>query len=92
MREGETPNAWIARDAAVRAGASGLILLRYGKDGWAFGHDREPVDRKNRADADRLGAAFEGAEPSDILLLSFGPTVETAGHGLWALLADLLGT
>jgi len=92
MREGETPNAWIARDAAVRAGASGLILLGFGEDGWTFSHDGEPVDRKNPGDAERLRASFEGAKPGDVLLLSFGPTAEAAGHGLWALLADLLAT
>lgn len=92
VREGETPNAWIARDAAIRAGASGLILLGFGEDGWTFAHDGEPVDGQNPGDAERLRTAFEGAETGDVLLLSFGPTAAAAGRGLWVLLADLLVT
>jgi DNA-binding transcriptional ArsR family regulator len=88
VRSVDLASAWVARDVAVRGGATGLVLLRFESDGWAFAHDGEVVQERNPADAEALGASFPSPEPGDLLLLAFGPDHASAGRGLWALLAE----
>lgn len=82
------PPAWVARDIAVRGGATGLVLLRFLEDRWAFTHDGEPIRDKNPADAAAIDEAFASPEAGDLLLLSFGPASGSAAGGLWTLLGE----
>jgi len=88
VRSGDMPPAWVARDIAVRGGATGLVLLRFAEGCWVFGHDSEPVRDRNPADAAAIDEAFASPKPGDLLLLSFGPDSGSAAGGLWALLGE----
>ncbi len=85
-----TATAWAVRDEAVRAGATGLLLLRRERGAWQFAHDNDEVGRRNPEDARLLDAAFPDAQPSDTLLIAFGPDLRTAGLGLWRAIGYLL--
>jgi len=90
VRMRDMPSAWVARDIAVRGGATGLVLLRFEEGRWAFTHDGEPVRDRNSADASRIDEAFASPEAGDVLLLSFGPNAGMAARGLWTLLGETL--
>lgn len=84
------PPAWEARDAALRAGASGLLVLVRASNAWAFAHDNEPVALRNGEAAATLEEAFAHSTPGEHLLISFGPDHAAAARGLWGLLAEIL--
>jgi hypothetical protein len=81
---------WAVRDAAVREGATGLLLLRYDPDGWTFAHDDEPVALHNPGDAEELVKHFPDAENGDLLVIAFGADQRGATLGLWGALPHLL--
>ncbi len=87
---GATDSVWAVRDAAVREGATGLLLLRYDPGGWAFAHDGEPVGLRNPRDAEAIGAAFPDPGDGDLLPVAFGPDVKGAALGLWRAVLTLL--
>lgn len=90
VRSIAVPPAWEARDVAVRAGASGLVLLRHASGGWLFTHNAEPAAERNKADASLLGSLFGEAIEEDHLLLACAESVSEASRGLWAVLAEML--
>jgi hypothetical protein len=90
LTSGAPDSVWAVRDAAVREGATGLLLLRYGPGGWAFAHDGEPVGLRNPGDAEAIGAAFPDPSEGDLLPIAFGPNAKDAGLGLWRAVLALL--
>ncbi len=88
----EADPAWALRDEAIREGATGLLLLRFGHASWSFAHDGEPIAPDNPEDARTIEAAFPGPSAGDLLLIASGPDLKRAGLGLWrAVLAVLEG-
>jgi len=85
-----TPLAWAVRDVAVREGATGLVLLRYGDCGWSFTHDDEPVRLRNTHDALTIETAFPDPAYEDGLIIAFGPDRRHAGRGLWSAIGEVL--
>jgi len=81
---------WSLRDTAVREGATGLLLLRFGPDGWAFAHNEEPARLQNRLDAETLETMFPGAAPDELLIIVSAPGRGPAGLGLWRVLLAVL--
>jgi len=79
----ETGSVWALRDAAVREGATGLLLLRFGVHGWAFAHNDEPIHLYNPEDALTIGTTFCGPLRGDLLLVASGPDLKQTGFGLW---------
>lgn len=90
LTSGKSNPVWALRDAAVRGGASGLLLLRFGAGGWLFAHDGEPVRLRNPEDADRIDAAFPHPDAGDLLPIVFGPNLKQAGLALWHTVIALL--
>jgi len=90
LTSGVPDSVWAVRDAAVREGATGLLLLRHGPGGWAFAHDGEPVGFRNPRDAEAIGAAFPDPSDGDLFPIAFGPSVKDAGLGLWRAVHALL--
>lgn len=83
LRDREVDRVWALRDAAIREGATGLLLLRFGSDGWSFAHNGEPIRIDNPEDAGTIDAAFPDLQEGDLLLIAFGPDLRRAGLGLW---------
>lgn len=82
------------RDQAVRAGATGAILLIHRGGTWSFPEPPIELSSDYPQDAtalerllDRLGYA---QREDDGLALSFGPDQSTAIAGLWSILASLI--
>jgi hypothetical protein len=92
LASGKTDPAWTLRDAAIREGATGLLLLRFGPDNWCFAHDDEPVRLHNPQDAATIRTAFPEPHPNDLLLIACGPDLGSAGRGLWRALLTVLTT
>jgi len=86
----EFGSVWGLRDAAVREGATGLLLLRFGLSGWAFAHDGESVQLRNPEDAESIAAVFPEPAQADLLLIAFGPDLKCAGLGLWHSVSAML--
>lgn len=81
---------WSLRDAAVRIGATGLLLLRFHAERWCFAHNAEPIALRNPEDAALLASTFPNPRAADILLIVSGPDLATAGIGLWHTIPVLL--
>ncbi len=81
---------WTLRDASIREGATGLLLLQFGPDGWSFAHNGEPIHTRNVRDAETIGSTFPDSAPADLLLISAGPVPRSAGLGLWQVVLTLL--
>jgi predicted transcriptional regulator len=75
--------AWYYRDFAIRAGASGLLMLQVQADGVIFSHNKEPISRHNRKDARIMDQAFPNRGKGDIILVVSAPDRARAGRGLW---------
>lgn len=86
----ETRPAWTLRDTAIREGASGLLLLRFGGGHWAFAHDGESIRLRNPHDAGTIEAAFSDPREGDLLLIASGPSLACAGRGLWSAVTTAL--
>jgi hypothetical protein len=80
---GKAGPIWTLRDAAIREGATGLLLLRFGSDGWCFAHDAEPIRRRNPRDAMTIDETFPDQREQDLLLIASAPDLARAGLGLW---------
>ena len=80
--------SWRYRDAAVREGATGVLLLSQRADGWGLSDDVRPLAKKNPNDAAYLERTFD-ARPGDGAAIAFGPTRRIAQSGLWRVLAEL---
>lgn len=80
--------SWRYRDAAVREGATGALLLMHRADGWGLSDDKRPLAQQNPNDADHLQHVF-AAQPGDGAVIVFGSTARAAQRGLWRILVDL---
>lgn len=93
LATGDTAPVWALRDEAVREGATGLLLLRFGPDGWCFAHNDEPIRLHNPHDATTMDTTFPDPREGDLLLIASGPDLKRAGLGLWrAVLTALAST
>jgi len=77
------PSAWQLRDAVIREGAAGLILLTRRSAEWAFSHDGEPIRAQNEIDANNLEDAFPEALDGDSMLICAAPDRVRCSAGLW---------
>ena len=77
------PAAWKLRDEAIRAGASGLIMLSRHEGEWTFSHDQELVRVQYLNDAEQLEQSFPEANPNDFVLIASGPDRSVCAQGLW---------
>ena len=77
------------RDAAVRAGASGAILLIRERDGWVFAEDRVQVSKQNPRDAELLSKKMSARE-GDVLIITFGPTLRVAQAAIWNVIVQFV--
>lgn len=87
----ERSPAWAFRDQAVREGATGLVLLRFGKEGWSFTHNDEPIGAHNPQDEAVINAAAHRAGRGDRLVIAFGPDRRRTGLGLWRVIQGMVG-
>ncbi len=82
--------SWRYRDAAVRAGATGALLLIRRQSSWTLSDDPTPLARQNPHDASHLERAFAfDSQPGDGMVIVFGPTRRVAAGGLWCVLTEL---
>jgi len=81
---------WTLRDEAVREGSTGLLLLRFGRDGWSFAHDDEPIRPDNPEDTRTIDTTFPEPSEGDLLLIASGPDLRSAGRGLWRVVLTIL--
>ena len=82
-KRAHVPAAWKLRDEAIRAGASGLIMLSQHEGEWMFSHDQEPVRVQYLNDAEQLDQSFPEANPNDFVLIVSGPDRSVCAQGLW---------
>lgn len=80
--------SWRYRDAAVREGATGALLLLRRPEGWGLSDDKRPLAQQNPNDAAHLQHVF-AAQPGDGAVIVFGSTARAAQSGLWRILVDL---
>ncbi len=90
LAPGDTGPVWTLRDEAVREGASGLLLLRFGPKGWSFAHNDEPIHLHNKRDAATIDETFAEPREGDLLLIASGPELKRAGLGLWRAIFTVL--
>lgn len=83
--------SWRYRDAAVREGATGAILLIHRPEGWRLSDDVKPLAKQNPHDSEHLQRMLP-ALPGDGTIIAFGPTRVAACRGLWSVLVDLFPT
>ena len=89
--------SWRYRDAAVREGATGALLLIKRPEGWAFGDEPHPqpltLGARYPEDAAHVERALSEAgarpQPGDALLVAFGPDPQAARAGLWRVIVEL---
>ncbi|GEM_PF-445482 len=86
----ELKESWRYRDAAIREGASGALLLVRTEGGWAFSDEPLSLAEQYPQDAALLERAlpFSGAE--DALAVVFGPEPSASRRGLWRIVVELL--
>lgn len=92
LRRADEPfrESWRYRDAAVREGATGALLLVKRPEGWALGDDAAPLARHNPNDAAHIDERAPGPRLGDGLVISFGATPQVARAGLWRIIAELV--
>ena len=85
---------WRYRDAAVREGATGALLLRRDEEGWTFSDQPLPLRERYPEDAALLDNALSAADvrpqEGDALVIAFAPEPSTAQRGLWRVVVELL--
>lgn len=82
--------SWRYRDAAVREGATGALLLVHDDDGWAFSDEPLPLAERYPQDAALLETTLPSPQPGDALVIAFGPEPRDAQLGLWRIVVELL--
>lgn len=83
--------SWRYRDAAVREGSTGVLLLVQRANGWSLSDDAKLLIKQNPHDASYLQKTFD-AQPGDGVIIAFGPSRRIAQSGLWRVLAELFPT
>ncbi len=90
----ELKESWRYRDAAVREGATGALLLVRAEGGWSFSDEPLPLGERYPEDAALLERALSRAgvraQEGDALVVAFGPEPSTARRGLWRVVVELL--
>ena len=87
--EADLPTTLRLRDAAVREGASGaLLLVRRGND-WALSDDDRPLRERDPVDAEHI-ANVTRDRAGNSLIVAFGATPQVARMGLWRIVVELL--
>lgn len=81
--------SWRYRDAAVREGATGVLLLVKRPDVWGWSEDPMPLVEQNPHDASYLESRVQ-AQAGDGLIIAFGPSLSLARYGLWSVLVELI--
>jgi len=89
---GKLKESWRYRDAAVREGATGAILLVKRADGrgWAFSDEPLSLEDRYLEDAAMIEKTLPQAQPGDALVIAFGPSPRQAHAGLWRVIVELL--
>jgi len=87
----ERSPAWTFRDCAVREGATGLVLLRFGRTGWVFAHNDEPIGAHNPQDKAVINVAAHEPRCGDRLVIACGPDRRRTGLGLWRVIQGMIG-
>lgn len=87
--EGALRGSWRYRDAAVREGATGALLLVKHAHGWTLSDDVIPLADRNSRDEAAISRAL-AARDGDGLAISFGPSRTMAMFGLWRLITELV--
>jgi DNA-binding transcriptional ArsR family regulator len=86
----EFKESWRYRDAAVREGATGALLLVKRPDGgWAFSDEPLRLSERYPEDAAQIEKALPQAEPGDALVVTFGSESREARDGLWRVIVEL---
>jgi len=86
----ELRESWRYRDAAVREGATGALLLVRESEGWAFSEQCLPLRERYPDDAFQIEMTLPQAESEDALIIAFAPEPQKARSGLWQMIAQLL--
>ena len=82
--------SWRYRDAAVREGATGALLLVKRPDGgWAFSDDPLKLAERYPEDAAQIEEVLPQAQPGDTLVIAFGSESWEARAGLWRVIVEL---
>ena len=82
--------SWRYRDAAVREGATGaLLLVKRRGDGWAFGDEPLKLAERYPEDAAQLERTLPQTQPGDALIVAFGVECREARAGLWRVIVEL---
>jgi DNA-binding transcriptional ArsR family regulator len=85
----EFKESWRYRDAAVREGATGALLLVKRPQGWAFSDEPLKLAERYPEDAAQIEKALPQAEPGDALVVAFGSEPREAQDGLWRVIVEL---
>jgi len=86
----QVPEAWRLRDEAIRAGASGLIVLARRHGAWTFSHNGEAIALRNPEDAETLDHAFPAAAEGDCLFIVSGAQRVVCSQGFWNCIRTIL--
>jgi DNA-binding transcriptional ArsR family regulator len=87
---GKFKESWRYRDAAVREGATGaLLLVKRPDDGWAFSDEPLRLVERYPEDAAQIEKALPQAQPGDALVVAFGAEPREARAGLWRVIVEL---
>lgn len=82
--------AWFYRDLVIRQGASALMMLCYGQEGWFFIDSGELFGVRNPDQEHLIGEAFGVGKKGDLLLIVSAPDVKSCGLGLWKVVGEIL--
>jgi hypothetical protein len=81
--------SWHLRDLAIRAGASGAVLIECVSGGLRFADSGEPLAARNPRDAALLRESFP-VQVGDLIVLVSAPDRRSAHLGLWKIITALL--
>lgn len=87
--EADLPTTLRLRDAAVREGAAGALLLVKRGDDWALSDDDRPLSERDPADAAHIEDVTRDRTETS-LIVAFGATPQVARMGLWRIVVELL--
>ncbi len=85
-----TPKTWQVRDAAVREGATGILLLTREPSGLKLTDVDASFSRRNAHDAARVEAALGPSEVGDWVVIVFAGDAGRASAGLWRALSGIV--
>ncbi len=86
------PKTWQLRDAAVREGGTGILLLSREPSGLKLTDVDASFSRRNAHDAARVESALGPSEVGDWVVIVFAGDASRAAAGLWRALMDIVPT